>query len=566
MSRTVIASLVPATLALLAGLAASAQAQVAPSAEPSRVEERFERETITPQPTPEPLVGLRGAQTPPPDAQDRRFTLRAVELEGATAYGDGELASYYDSLIGTEISLLDAYNLARRINERYLRDGYLLTRALLDTPVRDGRVRIRIIEGYVSDVAIQTVGGVELTDSRGLLERLARNIVEERPLNAETLERYILLADDLPGVSARAVMRPVAGKPEATQLALLIGYDRYQGSYRLNNRGTDLQGQIQHELMGTANGIFGTFERTSLRGITASRTEELMFFDLLHEQQLDAEGTTLTLLASHTDSEPGAFLSPLNIESDAQSYVATIEHPFLRSRKENLRARAEISVRNSETDILGIQLSEDRLRVLRLGAAYDIADSYDGVNLIDAELSQGLDLFGASEAGPGRTRIDGEPDFTKIELNLARLQDLGSGFNLLLQGAGQLSFDPLLSAEEFSVGGANFGRAYDPSEISADHGVAGKLELRYGDAAPAGAVYLRDYQLFTYYDIGTVWNKGAPAGVDDRFSLAAFGLGVRANFEHGFSGNLEVGFPLTRDVAIEGNDSPRVFLGLVKRF
>lgn len=551
---------------LLAG--ATAHAQVTPSAEPQKIERRFD-EVPQPEATREPLVGLRGGQQIPANADQVRFVLNDVKVTGATAYDDGALRQYYSGLIGQEVTLRKAYEIAAAINEQYLRDGYVLTRALLETPVRGGTVNIRVVEGYVSNVVVQTVEDADaspLEDSRQILSGYAQEISKDRPLNSKTLERFILLADDLPGVTAKAVLRPVNAETGDNQLVMLIGFERFEGSYTVNNRGTELQGPWQHQATATANSLLGLFERTSVRGITTSPTDELVFVDVLHEQQLDKNGTRLSLLVSHVDSEPGDFLKPLNIESNAQRFVATVDHPFIRSRKENLRGRVSFGVRNSETDILGTQLSEDRLRVVRLGGTYDIADKWNGVNLIDLEISQGLDMFGATDAGVGRSRVDGEADFTKFNADLARLQNIGSGFSVLLQAAGQYSLDPLLSAEEFIVGGGEFGRAYDPAEIASDHGLAGKLEFRYGQGLPAEALLLQSYQFFAYYDAGVVWNENSPAGVDDSTSLTALGFGVRTNMDYNLSGSAEIGFPLTRDVAIENSDSPRMFVSLTKRF
>jgi hypothetical protein len=41
-----------------------------------------------------------------------------------------------------------------------------------------------------------------------LLKSRAKKIQESRPLEASVLERYLLLTDDLPGMSARAILRP----------------------------------------------------------------------------------------------------------------------------------------------------------------------------------------------------------------------------------------------------------------------------------------------------------------------------------------------------------------------
>ena len=45
--------------------------------------------------------------------------------------------------------------------------------------------------------------------------------------------------------------------------------------------------------------------------------------------------------------------------------------------------------------------------------------------------------------------------------------------------SGQWASGPLYSSEEFGYGGKNFGRAYDQSELTGDHGVAASVEVDY---------------------------------------------------------------------------------------
>src|SRR5690606_17147500 len=103
---------------------------------------------------------------------------------------------------------------------------------------------------------------------------------------------------------------------------------------------------------------------------------------------------------------------------------------------------------------------------LRAGARYEFLDMLLGVaaNTIDAEWSQGIDVFGTSDKFDANlTRARGEPHFSKLEVDLQRLQRITSSVNLLMGVRGQYTGHALLSSEEFGVGGINSGRGYDPS-------------------------------------------------------------------------------------------------------
>ena len=77
-----------------------------------------------------------------------------------------------------------------------------------------------------------------------------------------------------------------------------------------------------------------------------------------------------------------------------------------------------------------------------------------------------------------KSRSSGGCRFTKLFGSVGRLQRLGEGVSLLVEANGQYAFSQLLAAEEFGIGGARFGCGYDPSELTGDHGLVGRAELR----------------------------------------------------------------------------------------
>jgi hemolysin activation/secretion protein len=151
-----------------------------------------------------------------------------------------------------------------------------------------------------------------------------------------------------------------------------------------------------------------------------------------------------------------------------------------------------------------------------------------------------------------------------MEVEAQRLQRITSDINLLLGVRGQWSKDALLSSEEFGVGGINYGRAFDASEIVGDDGIAGKIELQWKQ--PVEWNLVQDYQVFGFYDAGTVWNDDATSTDLDRETITSAGFGVRTEFMEETSVDLTVAFPLNRDVATQEDDDPRIYFGMSRRF
>ena len=192
-------------------------------------------------------------------------------------------------------------------------------------------------------------------------------------------------------------------------------------------------------------------------------------------------------------------------------------------------------------------------------------DDSGNSNLARFQLSQGLGFLGASSAGaPDLSRANGRPDFTKIEGSLTREQVIVQNWGAQFAIAGQKSFAPLLISEQFPLGGAAFGRGYDPAEIAGDDALAGSIELRYG--RPLNNLVIRSYQVYAFYDIGMIWNVDAENATPGSQSLASVGVGFRLALQRDISASLEIAKPLTRLVAAENGKPVRVFVSIAAPF
>jgi hemolysin activation/secretion protein len=242
--------------------------------------------------------------------------------------------------------------------------------------------------------------------------------------------------------------------------------------------------------------------------------------------------------------------------------VLELRHPLVRSRSRNLYLRGSLTTFDGSSELLLAPLSDDRIRAVRLGVSFDAADRWNGITILDAELSQGLDGFGARETGSADSplsRENGETKFSKTTLYAARLQSFGMDWSGLLAVSAQHAFSTLLAPELFTFGGELFGRGYDAAELAGDSGVAAKFELRYSIPIPQLAGTATPY---AFFDWGRVERRD-PINEAKSADASSWGAGVR------FSGKqtrvqafVEYATPIDLDVAAEGNRDPRLFAGL----
>jgi hemolysin activation/secretion protein len=144
------------------------------------------------------------------------------------------------------------------------------------------------------------------------------------------------------------------------------------------------------------------------------------------------------------------------------------------------------------------------------------------------------------------------------------VQTLSARWSILAAVSAQRAYTDLLSSELFSLGGDQFGRGFDPSELVGDHGLAGKLELRYGLRQPVADI--AGIMLYGFLDSGHVRQKTPQPGSDAKESLSSHGIGVRLHVSPTLSGFVEWAKPRQRDVVTEGDRKSRLFGGVSARF
>lgn len=537
---------------------------------PSNVGKQFDSPLSPKEQKPMPTLSAQEKkaflETSIPGAEKIHFRLKKLEITGNTVYTEEELKPFYQPYLNHEVTLQDMQKAARDITLKYREAGYVLSRAVLPAQVvKDGLFKIQVIEGYIEKTGVKSGAG----GAKKLLSRYGERLTHYRPLNMKNLERYALLANDVPGMnSAKIVLLPPDQKDApvgASQLMFEPSFSKATGFINIDNRLTKYLGQSEYSAGGAINSVIQSGDQIGLQGLASNQWQNLRYANLYTIQPLGTTGSTLTLSGSNSLTHPEFLLKPLDIRGKSQEVVASLQTPWIRSRQRGLSSVLSLDYLNNKTDVnkFHINLYDDHVRSVRAAGNYFLADSYKGQNLVSVQLSHGVPVLGASSGNqPNLSRVKGDPEYTKWNFSYSRIQGISDKLSLYVAGIGQYSYQPLLTSEQFTFGGAQYGQAYDPAEISGDRGVAGKTELRY-NASP-GWTYLSAVQYFAFYDIGKITNIEPQSvnGLAQKDSAASAGGGVRINFGPYLYGTGALAKPLTRDVGALGNRGVRAFFSL----
>jgi hemolysin activation/secretion protein len=373
-------------------------------------------------------------------------------------------------------------------------------------------VRLQAVEGHIAAIDIE---GDKDAHASALVRAYGARLMTERPLRTATLQRYISLIRDIPGLNAELELKP-GTDPSAQTLVATLKPRPVQLAVAVNNRGAALLGRTQVEADVFLNSLLRPGDQTRLALAVPTDIERVQYYALSHATPLNARGTTAQLGLSYLRTRPKGS----NLAGDAQALNLQLSHPLIRSYVDNLYLTGSFDGLNSNNALLGRSISNDRTRALRLGLGYSHEADKLAV-VLAASASQGLDSLGA--------RVDptlSKADFRKLNLKAAISLQLVPELILRLNGTAQLTGDRLPAAEQFALGGDEFGRGYEAAALVGDEGQAGSAEIAWRPVKKLPAL-LEGSEVYAFADAGQATFKSRLGLPSSTQGLSSAGGGVR---------------------------------------
>ncbi len=139
-------------------------------------------------------------------------------------------------------------------------------------------------------------------------------------------------------------------------------------------------------------------------------------------------------------------------------------------------------------------------------------------------------------------RYLGRPNYFYVRFDSSVSAHLPADFRLLLRLAGQWTEDPLISNENYSIGGADAVRGYLEAEELGDEALKGTAQLQ----TPTWMWHARQlFNVFGFYDTGRTHVLATLGEEPDYVILRSFGGGMNLFPGYWFSGTLTWADPLT---------------------
>jgi hemolysin activation/secretion protein len=480
---------------------------------------------------------------PPPSPEvevpSRPVRVSSVTVAGVTAFPQREVEQLTTGLVGSAVPLPKIDAARQAILRLYRSNGYVLTTVSANLGA-DGALRFVVTEGRIASVKLD--GDIGPAGAQVL--RFLNRLTEQQPIDAATLERYLLLAQDVPGVSLRAVLEPSNDTPGALNLIAQVSRQPVSGLATMDNRAFRETGPIQFLGLLDLNSFSQFGERTEL-SYYHSFPNTQNFGQISTEAFIGASGLKGKIYAGYGGIVPTGSLGDLGYNGTTTVLGGQLSYPVIRSRQQTLNVYGDFDALESSISLAPngaprTEASYDSLRVFRTGADYALSDvllgpSRSAINVLSARLSQGVKGLGATLDGisPTSPRRNEQTGFFKVNFEASRTQTLfapweGATVGLMELLTGQWSPNILPPAEQFYLGGARFTRGYYAGQVPGDKALAATTELQLNtgfEPVVFGKPLSLSTQFYIFYDWGETWQN---LSTDHAAMINSAGGGVRA--------------------------------------
>lgn len=494
------------------------------------------------------------------DVDSLHLPVTAVVVDGATAYLPEDFAPLLTKVVGRAATVAEIAAIAEAIEAKYRADGYLLVHAVVPAQQpTGGKFHIIVTEETIGAVMIEGVEGA----TKERLEALLAPLLAERPVRADTVERALLLANDLPGLKVSGTVRPAGDGEPAADLVVTATEKAFDATITADNSSSRYAGPWLFSADVAANSPTGHGEQLALGATLSADATQTRSFRGRWSQPLGSNGIQATTSVAVGRYEGGYTMRVYGEQEHTLQIAERVAWPVLRSRERTVVLEGGFTLNDTAVDMDGQNSYTDHWRVANVGLTWREGGWVgSGTTFLSLGVAQGLPVLGAG--APDNLSLSregkGDPLFTKLVFEAGGKWWFDSAWSVQAALAGQYGFSTLLEGEEFSVGGYRFGRGFDPSSMLGDRGIGGTVELQYQfstDLFGDGTA-----QLFTFLDHGRVWEPQD----DIAESLMSTGVGIRANLFGNLSLALQLAHPLYGPDSTVANDPVRPYLTAMVRF
>lgn len=448
-------------------------AQTSPDAGSVLQQIESQRTPTLPSRTATPFQSLRPLQ----GSEGETVTIHSFRFEGNTLLRDAELATVVAPFLHRPLDFNELKNAAIAVAQTYRDRGWVARVYLPEQTMGEGAVTIQVIEARFGKVRVE---GDARSVSRDRLARFVHSAqVSNQPVRGTSLERALLLIDDLPGIRVEGRLAEGSRQAETDLVVRATDDPWFSGEVTADNIGSRLTGAARVAATVALHSPLRFGDQVTALALHSKGNDYLQASYTIpvgsQGWRLGVHGSRLTYRVISSE------LAALDANGSSNTVGVDASYPLVRARQQNLLLTLGADSRRFDNESAGVVSSRYRTRIATIGLSGNRFDDVGrgGVNHAHIALTVGkVDLDGSPHQGLDASTARTGGSFRKVRFTAARQQAITGTLSLHGSVAGQLASKNLDSSERFYLGGIQGIRAYPAHEGGGSEGLLLSLEVR----------------------------------------------------------------------------------------
>ena len=473
-----------------------------------------------------------------------RFNVFEFKIDGNTVLNTGKIEEAVYPFLGEAKTFEDVEKARQALEKTYQDAGYLtVSISIPQQEVGDGLVKLLVTEGKVERLRVTESKYTSLAEVKSRVTEFEEGKVPNFPVAQQQLgtvnrgQNRLVTPILRPGKSSGKVevdlkvqdQLPLHGSLELNdKYSKDTSHTRLNGSVRYENlwqkdHSIGISFQVSPENLNETKVISGTYLIPRMNG------DYFAAYGVISKSSISTVGDINVIGNGYIAG--ARYIHPLpQLDNYFQSLTFGADY---KNFKETVKTGAE----DFQTPIAysSALLGYD-------GTYQSTGQSKSFQTQLNMTLNLGLRGLNSQEEFRNK-RFLAEPNYGYLKFDIKHTQKLAYNWSLQAKLGGQLANDPLISAEQFTVGGADSVRGYTESAALGDNGVSASAELR----TPPLIKFVKNAWLadtikelygYTFIDYGHV-NIYEPIGQKASSDIASVGLGIKLKATKGLFANVD---------------------------
>ena len=498
-------------------------------------------------------LGIATIQVAPCAAQDERFNIARFQVDGNTLLAEAEMQGKVAPFAGPNRVYGDIQKALEALEQAYRSKGYTTVQVNIpEQELTTGVVRIEVTEAVIGEIIVRGNNFFLFENIRAALPALKEGTVP----NLREISENIQLSNENPAKKVEVTLALAEEEGKVDAKVTVSDEDPQRIFATVDNTGTVATGRLRTGIA-YQNGNFLNRDQTLTLAYTGSPDSpgnvKVDIFSVGYRVPLYSLGDSIDFIYGNsnvnTPSSSPTLGGALGVVGKGDVFGLRLNHYFARRGEYSSKLIFGFDYKyiNSRCDVGGVPASfqpptpaiascvpytSRPLSITYSGQRQSPGESFDysiGLSRNWALGSQYTNVNGVVDrysyltAGNRQTR----DDFSALRVNGSYMKGFESDWQIRVAANGQYAANPMISAEQFGMAGANAVRGFNERAVAADKGYFANLETYSPELAKILEIP-GNLRLLAFYDFARGFNTNTAGTITNAKSgISSVGFGVR---------------------------------------